>query len=362
MTDRPLSRDITRVILEVLFIGVLMAASFWIMRPFLLALIWATMIVVATWPIMLRFQAWLGGRRSLAVAVMTVALLLVLVAPLSVAVGTILSHADQIVGWVKGLATYTLPPPPDWAGKIPVLGSKLTEAWQEIAAAGAGGLRDRLAPHTGEIMKWFAAEAGNLGMMVVQFLLTVGIAAVLFSAGERVAGAVRRFARRLAGQKGEDAAVLAAKTIRSVALGIVLTALIQSLLAGVGLMLAGVPAAGLLAAFIFIIALAQMPVLLIMGPAVIWLYWKGEPLWGTILLVWTIAVMGVDNIVRPLLIRKGVDLPMLLILTGMIGGLIAFGILGLFIGPVILAVSYRLLEAWVASEERDPAPSSGDEP
>jgi len=359
MTNRPGSRDITRSILEILFIGALMAASFWILRPFLLALIWATMIVVATWPIMLRFQTWLGGKRSLAVAVMTVALLLVLVAPLSVAVGTIVGHADQIAGWVKGLTTSPLPQPPDWIGKLPVVGSKITEAWQEIAGAGQGGLRERLEPHTGEIVRWFAQQAGSLGVMLVQFLLTVVIAAVLFSSGETVAAGVRRFARRLAGHRGEDAAVLAAKTIRSVAMGIVLTAILQSLLAGIGLMLAGVPAAVLLAAFIFIIALAQMPVLLIMGPAVIWLYWKGDPLWGTVLVVWTIAVMGVDNILRPLLIRKGVDLPMLLILTGVIGGLIAFGILGLFIGPVVLAVTYRLLEAWVTSDYHEAEPDSG---
>jgi predicted PurR-regulated permease PerM len=198
-------------------------------------------------------------------------------------------------------------------------------------------------------------------MMVVQFLLTVVIAAVLFSGGEKVAGAVRRFAHRLAGQRGEDAAILAAKTIRGVALGIVVTALLQSLVAGIGLMVAGVPAAGLLAAVIFILALAQLPVLLVLGPAVIWLYWKGEPVWGTVLLVWTIAVMGIDNFVRPFLIRKGIDLPLLLILTGVIGGLIAFGILGLFIGPVVLAVTYRLLEAWVVSEERGPLPDSGDQ-
>jgi len=359
MTDRPLSRDIPRIILEVLFIGVLMAASFWIMRPFLLALIWATMIVVATWPIMLRFQAWLGGKRSLAVATMTVALLLVFIVPFWLAIGTILSHADQIVGWVKGLTTHSLPPSPDWARKLPIFGPKITEVWDGIAAAGPGGLRARLEPHTGEIVRWFAGRAGNLGMMLVQFLLTVGIAAVLFSTGEKVAGGVRRFARRLAGQKGEDAAVLAAKTIRGVALGIVLTALLQSLLAGIGLVVTGVPAAGLLAAVIFIIALAQLPVLLVMGPALIWLYWKGEPVWGTVLVVWTIVIMGIDNFVRPLLIRKGVDLPLLLILTGVIGGLIAFGILGLFIGPVVLAVTYNLLETWVVSGEREPAPDSG---
>jgi predicted PurR-regulated permease PerM len=146
-----------------------------------------------------------------------------------------------------------------------------------------------------------------------------------------------------------------------VALGIVLTALIQSLVAGIGFLVAGVPAPVLLAAVIFIIALAQMPTFLVMGPAVIWLYWKGDPLWGTVLLAWTIVVSGMEHILRPLLIRKGVDLPLLLILTGVIGGLIAFGILGLFIGPVVLAVSYRLLQAWVVGEP-EPAPDSGDKP
>jgi predicted PurR-regulated permease PerM len=354
MTNLPLSRDITRITLAVLFIGVLIAAAFWIMRPFLLALIWATMIVVATWPIMLRLQRWLGGKRSLAVTVMTAALLLVFIVPFSLAVVTILDHADQIVGWAKGLASYSLPPPPDWLGKLPLGGSKLNEAWQEVAAAGPGALRARLVPYTGAIVKWFAEQAGTLGVMFVQFLLTVVISAVLFSGGETAAGAVRRFALRLAGQHGEEAAILAAKTIRSVALGIVLTAVIQSLVAGIGFVVAGVPASALLAAVIFILALAQLPPFLVMVPAVIWLYWKGDPLWGTVLLVWTIVVSAIDNIVRPLLIRKGIDLPLLLILTGVIGGLIAFGIIGLFIGPVVLAVTYRLIEAWVVREEPKP--------
>lgn len=354
--------DITRITLAVLFIGVLTAANFWILRPFLLALIWATTIAVATWPIMLRLQGWLGGKRSLAVAGMTLALLLVFIVPFSLAILTIVDHADQIVGWAKGFSTYSLPPPPDWLGKLPLGGSKLNEAWQEIAAVGPGGLRARLVPYAGAIVKWFVEQAGTLGGMFVQFLLTVVIAAVLFSTGETAAQGVRRFARRLAGQQGEEAAVLAAKTVRGVALGIVLTALIQSILGGIGFLVAGVPAAAVLAAVIFILALAQLPPFLVMTPAVVWLYWKGDPVWGTVLLVWTVVVSAIDNVVRPLLIRKGVDLPLLLIFTGVIGGLIAFGIIGLFIGPVVLAVTYRLIEAWVAGEEGEPAPDSGDPP
>ncbi len=360
MANLPLTRDITRITLAVVFIGVLMAAIFWIMRPFLLALIWATMIVVATWPIMLRLQRLLGGRRPLAVAVMTLALLLVFIVPFSLAVGTILNHADQIVAWVKGFATYSLPSPPQWVGKLPVVGSKLAEAWQEITDVGPGGVRARLAPHTVVILKWFAAQAGSFGIMFIQFLLTVTIAAVLYYGGEKAARAVRRFACRLAGERGEEAAVLAAKTIRGVALGIVLTAFIQSLLAGIGFVLTGVPVPVLLAAVIFILAVAQLPVIVVLLPAVIWLYWTGGPVWGTVLLVWSIGVGSIDNIVRPLLIRKGADLPLLLIFTGVIGGLIAFGIIGLFIGPVVLAVGYRLLEAWVAADAREPGAEPGD--
>ena len=260
MTNRPLSRDLTRITLAVLFIGALIAATFWILRPFLLAMIWATTIVVATWPVMLRFQGWLAGKRSLAVAMMTLALLLVFIVPFSLAVGTIVgnSRSNCRLGERAG-DVYTLPTPPDWVGKLPVVGTKLNEAWREIAAAGPEGLRARLAPHTGAILKWFAEQAGSVGMMFVQFLLTVVIAAVLYSGGETAAGAVRRFAFRLAGQQGEEVAILAAKTIRGVALGIVLTALVQSLIGGVGLLVAGVPLPGLLAAVIFILALAQLP-------------------------------------------------------------------------------------------------------
>ncbi len=360
MTHRPPSRDLTRITLSVLFIGALLAATFWILQPFLLAMIWATTIVIATWPVMLRFQGWLSGKRSLAVAIMTLGLMLVFIVPFSLAVGTIVGNSDQIVNWAKGLAAYTLPTPPDWVGKLPLVGTRLSETWQDFAAAGPEGLRARLAPHTGAILKWFAGQAGSLGMMFVQFLLTVIIAAVLYAGGETAAGAARRFAFRLAGQRGEEVAILAAKTIRGVALGVVLTALVQSLIGGVGLLVAGVPLPGLLAAVIFILALAQLPPFLVMGPAVFWLYWKGDPVWGTVLLVWTIVVAGVDNILRPLLIRKGVDLPLLLIFSGVLGGLVAFGIIGLFIGPVVLAVTYTLLESWVVSEEPEPGQGAKD--
>jgi predicted PurR-regulated permease PerM len=206
---------------------------------------------------------------------------------------------------------------------------------------------------------WFVDQAGSIGMMIVQFLLTVIIAAILYAGGETSTDAVRRFARRLAGQRGDDVTVLAGKAIRGVALGVGLTALVQSALGGIGLAVAGVPAAAVLTAVMFLLCVAQLGPVLVLIPAVIWLYWSGQNLWGTVLLVWSILVGSLDNFLRPILIKKGADLPLLLIFAGVIGGLLAFGIIGLFIGPVVLAVTYTLLGSWVETAEvrtdRDPA-------
>jgi len=147
--------------------------------------------------------------------------------------------------------------------------------------------------------------------------------------------------------------VLAGQAIRAVALGVVVTAIVQAAAAGIGLAISGIPYAALLTAVIFMLCIAQLGPILVLAPAVIWLYWSGDPVWGTVLLVWTILVGALDNVLRPLLIRRGADLPLLLIFAGVIGGLISFGIIGLFVGPVVLAVTYRLLESWIADIDRE---------
>jgi predicted PurR-regulated permease PerM len=164
---------------------------------------------------------------------------------------------------------------------------------------------------------------------------------------------VLSFARRLAGQQGEDIAVLAGKAVRAVVLGVVITALIQTAIGGIGLFIVGVPAAGLLTAVMLILCLAQLGPILVLLPSIVWLYWSGQPAWGTILIILSIPACTIDNFLRPILIRKGIDLPLLLIFAGVIGGLIGFGVIGLFIGPVILAVAYTLLTSWVAGDVQE---------
>lgn len=346
------THDIPRTTLAVLIIAVLAAGSIWILHPFLSAILWAGIIVIATWNVMLRVEAWCGGKRWMAVTVMTIALLLVFFLPFSFAVLSIFERADEIVSWVKALSSVSISDPPAWVAGIPLAGAQIEHRWRELAALRPEELSSQLTPYVSKVLGWFVSKAGSVGAVFLNFLLTVIISAIFYANGETTAHGLRRVAYRLAGTDGEEAAVLAARAVRGVALGVVLTAIIQSALGGIGLAVAGIPAAVILTGVMFLFCVAQIGPILILVPSVIWLYWSGQPVWGTVLLIWSVPVLVIDNILRPILIRKGADLPLLLIFAGVIGGLIAFGVVGLFIGPVLLAVTYTLLQSWVAGGKR----------
>jgi predicted PurR-regulated permease PerM len=342
--------DLTRILLAVVAIGGLIATSFWILRPFLPAVVWATMIVVATWPALRTVQAWLWGKRSLAVAVMTLAMLTILAVPLTMTVVAIVERADDVVAWSRTLVGRPLPGPPDWLAGLPLVGTRIAAEWQRLASTAPDELATRVTPYLAGIAGWLIAQAGGLGALGLQFLLTVLVAAILYARGESTAAGVLAFARRLAGDDGVRVAILSAGAIRAVAMGIVVTALVQSAIGGIGLVLTGVPHAFLLTCVMVMLGIAQIgPAPVLLG-AVIWLYASDQTLWGTVMLVWALVTAGIDNVLRPILIRKGADLPLVLVIAGVIGGLLAFGLLGLFVGPVILAVTYTLLVAWVGAD------------
>jgi predicted PurR-regulated permease PerM len=354
----PKQRDLPQITLGVIFIGGLIAASFWILSPFLPAVIWATTVVVATWPVMLRIQALLWRKRSLAVAVMTLLLLLVLVVPLSLAIMTLADNSDRIVDWAKWSAEFRVPPPPDWVVGLPLIGDKLQGFWQQFAAAGIHEFAAKLAPYASSVTKWFVSEVGSFGLLFLQFLLTVVVAAIMYAGGDSAADWLKRFGLRLAGERGKNAVVLAGQAIRGVALGVVVTALVQSVLGGIGLAVAGVPMVPVLTALMFMLCIAQLGPILVLAPAVVWTYWSGDNAWGTFLLIWTLIVGSLDNVLRPYLIKKGADLPLLLIFVGVIGGMITLGLVGIFVGPVVLAVAYTLLDAWVEDGSPQALPSA----
>jgi predicted PurR-regulated permease PerM len=343
-----MQHDLTRSTLAIFFIVGLLALSLWVLSPFLAATVWATMIVVATWPWLIALERLFGGRRTPAVAVMSVGMLLLLVGPLWWAITTIADRSEQLTSFWNTLMDKGIPAPPDWVEAIPYVGEKIATAWQGFIDGGASGLLDHITPYASSTGRWLLSQFGGLGGMLIQFLLVVVIAAILYASGEAAAAMARAFGKRLAGERGEDAIVLAGQAIRAVALGVGVTALVQTVLGGLGLVIAGVPFAAVLSAAMLMLCIAQAGPSLVLFPAVAWMYWEGDMGWATFLLVWSLVVVSLDNFLRPMLIKRGADLPLLLIFAGVIGGLLSFGLIGIFVGPVALAVTYTLLRAWMA--------------
>lgn len=343
--------DVPQMLVVLLFVGLLLVASFWIMRPFILSITWASMIVVATWPVLLRLEQRFKGRRWAAILVLIIGQLALLFVPLTLAIATLVNNAGVVIDWARHLADMQTPAAPDWLARVPVLGDSLQALWQQTAASGLGDLAGKVAPYTDDFTRWFAARMGGLGLVIVQFLLTALISFVMYSNADALLRAVRKFAQRLGGSRGADILLLASQAIRGVALGVGVTALVQALLAGLGLAIAGIPAVSLLTAAAFMLCIAQIGAMPILLPACLWLYWSGQTGWGTFMLVWALIVGNIDAVLRPVLIQRGADLPLILILTGVIGGLIGFGLVGIFLGPLILAIAYTLISAWVNDAE-----------
>ncbi|WP_454674157.1 AI-2E family transporter [Achromobacter pestifer] len=256
MNTRP-TVDLARILLLIVILSALMVGSLYVLRPFLPGLIWATTIVVATWPVLLAIQQRLGGRRWAATGMMLLILLFVIVLPLYQVIATLAEHSGTIMAAVKSLPDYALLAPPGWVRAIPVAGPRIAQEWQALSDAGAGGLLARLEPYLTIAAHWLLSHAAIVGVFVMHMLITIVIAGILYSQGEAAAGLVKRFSNRLAGQRGLAAIHLAGAAIRAVALGIVVTAVVQSALGGIGLWIAGVPAAGILTALMVMLCLGR---------------------------------------------------------------------------------------------------------
>lgn len=338
-------RDVAQILLSVLFLAVMIVACLWIVQPFILGFAWAGTVVVATWPLLLRIQKVLFGRRALAVLVMTLLLFLLFIIPIALLVNSLVDSSGPVIRSItSGEMTV---PDLAWLHSIPLVGERLYGAWHSLLEMGGSAIMAKVRPYIGATTTWFVGQAAHIGRFMMHCALMLVFSALLYWRGEHVALGIRHFATRLAGERGDAAVLLAAQAVRAVALGVVVTALVQAILGGIGLAISGVPYATIFTVVMVLTCLVQLGPLLVLVPCIIWLYWSGDTTWGTVLLVWSCVVGTMDNVIRPVLIRMGADLPLILILSGVIGGLIAFGMIGLFIGPVLLAVTWRLFAAWV---------------
>ena len=327
------------------------AALLWgtlaVLRPFLPAILWASIIVVATWPIMLHVERLLGGRRGLAVAVMSSGLFVAVVAPVALLLGTLVTRLPELRDLGGRLLAGPWPGPPAWVGRLP-FGAELSAEWSAAVAENPDHWTATVQPVLGKTALWLSQHVGTLGGITLEFVLTLVLVVVFYLHGEALTIALRRLARRTGGARAEEGAVLAGQAMRAIAAGVVLTALVQSVLSGLGLWAAGIPAAGVLTSVMFMLCIMQIGPMPVLIPGVVWLAFQHRVGAAVALSLWAVLIAGGDVILRPWLIQRGAKLPFILVLGGVIGGLLAFGVAGIFIGPILLAVVKRLMERWAS--------------
>ena len=329
---------------------VLFGASFWVMAPFWSALFWGAVLAFASWPVMRLLTRWLGGRESLAAGILTLVWMLLVALPLVWLGFNLADHVRDAVGLIKDIQVDGLPAAPTWLGSIPFVGERLVAMWDSIDQQGAA-LMVTLKPYLGQVGNWLLARSAQIGGGILELTLSLVFVFFFYRDGPRLAMFVHRLLERLIGDRAGYYIELVAGTVQRVVNGVIGTAAAQALLALIGFWIAGVPGALVLGIVTFLLSLIPMGPPLIWIPATAWLAWKGDYTYAVFLGVWgTFIISGVDNVLKPYLISRGGNLPLVIVLLGVFGGLIAFGFIGLFIGPTLLAVAYSLLTDWSATQ------------
>ena len=337
----------------------LLLGCYLVVRPFLTAFIWGGIISVSTRGVYRRVLKLVGGRSGLAATLTTLALVLILLLPISALAINLAEVMPTLGEKVSGLFKGGLHQPPLWLAGIPLIG-KSASAWWQTMAANPEKLRAELRPFIRPVKDFIVAAASGIGVGVLEFALALAIAGLLYAQGERFAAVVDRIARRLAGEMGHRQVAAIRTTVRAVFNGLLGTCAVQAVLAMIGFWIAGVPGVFLLGMGTFFLSVVPGGPTLLWLPAALWLNSNGSSGWAIFIAIWGLVIVGgADNIVRPLLIGKSVEAPMAIIFLGVIGGILTFGFLGLFIGPTILTVAYNLFQSWMHSESSGAAAAGG---
>jgi len=338
--DHRLERSLGLVAVLLVLIG-----CFVVLRPFVSALLWSVVLCFSTWPIYQRLLNVLGGRRNLAALLMMFGLIMVLVVPFFIVGVTLADNVKQFTAATKSWVEAGPPDPPGWLVKVPVIGQKTSEYWHSVAHDSAK-LFESLKRFIEPVGTWLLKLGLLLGRGLVQIALSILVAFFLFRDGLQAAEWLQAGVERVGGDSGRHLLDVAGRTVRGVVYGILGTALVQAVTAGIGFAIAGVPGAGLLTLLTFFMAIVPMGPPLVWFPAALWLFHQGWTGWGIFMLVWGIGVSSIDNLVKPWLISQGSDLPFILVFLGVLGGALAFGFIGVFLGPTLLGMGFRLVKEW----------------
>jgi predicted PurR-regulated permease PerM len=317
-----------------------------VLQPFVTALLSAAIVCFSTWPVYRRIEQWLRGRRSLAALAMTLLLILVFVLPIALLALTLADNVTALIEQTRGLFADGLPQPPDWVASLPLIGESADGWWRELAAS-----KEKLTEALQKIAQ--PAQQGLfkagliLGEGVLQMSLIAFIGFFFYRDGAALMAAAKSATHRVAGILAPGLLQTVGGTIQGVVYGLVGTAIAQGLVAVIGFLIAGVPGAALLGFLTFLLSMVPVGPPLIWGGAVVWLALKSSTGWAVFMAVWGFFVIsGIDNVIKPLLISRGSSLPFVLVMLGVFGGVFAFGFVGIFLGPTLLAVGFSLVKMW----------------
>ncbi len=352
--DQAYQRRVTLTVIRLGVLALLVLLCFRVLSPFINPIIGGLVIAIVLQKPHERLTAALGGRPKIAAMLLIVVSLLVLLVP-TVGLGASLFDTASELSRELPDEGFKVPPPPDSVESWPVVGERVHSLWLN-ASNNLQSALEKLAPYLKDAGMWIVSKVGDIGWGLILFLVSVVIGGALLPHRDAIESTVDKFAVLMVGERGPELARLAASSVDSVTRGVIGVALIQSLLAGIGMLAVGVPGAGLWTLLVLIFAVMQLPTTIVLVPVVIYVFMTHSTGTSVLFAIWTILVGLSDNVLKPLLMGRGSEAPMLVLFMGSLGGFIAGGILGLFVGAVILAVGYTLLMAWLESADAE----SGD--
>ncbi len=321
---------------------------FLVLRPFISAALWAVILCFTTWPLFLRLEDLLGGRRTLSALISTLFLAAVIVVPVAILGATLADNVSALISASQKLIQEGPPSPPDWVASVPLIGSHVADYWNYLNKSSSVRLQElaRLLPAAKTIALWGGRA---LAAGIFQIILSLLMAFFFYRDGHAAAKQLHGALHRIAGEEGVRLLDLAGATIRAVVYGILGTSLLQGVVASIGFAIAGVPGAVSLGFVTFLLSLVPGGPPIVAAPAAFWLYRQGSTAWAVFIIAWGLMVGALENVVKPLLISRGGSTPMILVMFGVLGGALAFGVIGMFLGPTLVALGYSLVEQWTVS-------------
>ncbi|WP_136809009.1 AI-2E family transporter [Desulfosediminicola flagellatus] len=357
--DQFSGQNIVDAAIRIALLGIMAVASLRIIQPFIMPAVWGIIIAVAVHPFVEMLAKRLGGRKKISAIIFALVAIAALVVPtfmlLSSSVNAVQELSEQLENDVL-----RVPPPPPGVADWPVIGTPVNATWN-LASTNLDAVITKYSPQLREASTTLLAKAGGSAKGLFMFIISIMIATALLITGEGGVRAINKIITRFAGEKGPELVTLATATIRGVMQGVIGVAVIQSVLSVIGMLLVGVPAAGLWAVLVLILAIIQLPPILILGPVAAWVFTFADQVPAILFLIWALVVSGCDGFLKPVLMGRGVDAPMLVILLGALGGMMLSGIIGLFVGAVILAISFTLFMAWVDESETEKTDAGSSE-